>query len=210
MALQSLDNDTIPTGTLRPGVTFGEVNNTVFLIQQVLSKIQTATLVQVAAVTNAGGLDPVGFVDVVPMVAQIDAFGKPTPHATIYKVPYVRLQGGTNAIIIDPLVGDIGLCVFASRDISKIKNSKARGVPGSNRSFNYADGIYIGGVLNGVPDNFIQFSPTGVNVTSTSKVTITAPEVDIVGTLKNNGVNVGSTHHHGGVTTGSGVTSGPA
>ena len=83
------------------------------------------TLVQVVAVTNDGGVEPVGFVDVHPMVAQVDGKGQPTPHGVIYGLPYIRVQGGSNAVILDPQVGDIGLAVFCAQDISKVKATKA-------------------------------------------------------------------------------------
>ncbi len=121
------DANGIPSGQLKPSSTWGEFNNIAFMVHQALSKMQTATLVRVESCTNAGALSPVGFVDVTPLVNQLDGQGNPTPHVTIYNVPYLRLQGGANGIIMDPQKGDIGVCVFASRDISKIKATKKKG-----------------------------------------------------------------------------------
>jgi hypothetical protein len=137
---------------------FGQLQ---FVIKQMIGRTATATLVQIKAVTNDGGVSPVGFVDVNPLVAQLDGNGQPTPHGIIHNVPYLRLQGGTNAVIIDPVVGDIGIAVFASRDISSVKKNKAPSNPGSRRKFSMADALYIGGVLNGVPANYIRFTSTG-------------------------------------------------
>lgn len=209
MALQSQDN-VIPTGQLKPGADWGLFNNITFLVQQMLTKVQTVALVNVVAVSNAGELSPVGTVDVQPMVSQIDAFGIPTPHAPIFSVPYFRLQGGVNAIIIDPVVGDIGICLVCNRDISKVKATKRASVPGSNRTFSFSDGLYLGGVLNGVPNQYVSFGSAGVEIVSPGTVSVTAPNIALNGSLTNNGVNIGSTHHHGGVATGSGVTSGPS
>jgi len=83
-------------------------------------------------------------------------------------------KGGKNGIIIDPEVGDIGLCAIANRDISKIKATKAEAMPGSNRTFSLSDGIYLGGCLNGSPDQFIQFNSSGITITSPTNVTINA------------------------------------
>lgn len=47
------------------------------------------------------------------------------------------------------------------------------------RQFDYADGIYIGGVLNGVPEQYIQYSDTGIHMHSPTKVRITAPEIEL-------------------------------
>lgn len=150
-----------------------------FFVQQTLAKVQTVTLVKVEACTNNGGLSPVGFVDVTPLVNQIDGEGNPMPHETIYNVPYMRLQGGTNAIICDPAIGDIGLCGFASRDISKVKATKKKANPGSRRQFSYSDGLYIGGMLNGTPSQWIQFNSSGIKIHSPAAVILDAPDVQI-------------------------------
>jgi hypothetical protein len=190
-----------------------------FLVQQLLGRAATTTLVQVVACTNAGGLAAVGVVDVHPMVAQIDGVGNITPHGVIYGLPYMRLQGGANAVIIDPVVGDIGLAVICAQDISKVKATKKEGPPGSRRRFDLADGLYIGGVLNAVPTSFIRFGSDGVYITSPTKVTLTAPDIELVGNTNVTGTVIASgdvtgngthlhTHTHSGVTTGGG-TSGP-
>jgi len=139
--------------------------------------MQTATLVRIESCTNAGGLSPVGYVDVTPLVNQLDGQGNPTPHVTIYNVPYFRLQGGTNGIIIDPQKGDIGVAVFASRDISQVKSTKKQGNPGSHRQYSFADGMYLGGMLNGTPTQYIQFSTAGIRIHSPTRVKIDAPDV---------------------------------
>lgn len=177
MASQSQGANGVPNGRQRPSTTWGEFNNLAFMVQQALSKMQTATLVRIEACTNAGALSPVGYVDVTPLVNQLDGQGNPTPHVTIYNVPYFRLQGGVNGIIIDPQKGDIGIAVFASRDISKVKVTKKQGNPGSFRQYNFADGMYIGGVLNGTPTQYVQFSSSGIRIHSPSQVKLDAPAI---------------------------------
>lgn len=156
------------SGQLNPWSTWGEYNNIIFAVQQALNRLQTATLVRVDACTNDGDVSPVGFVDVTPLVNQIDGKGNPTPHITIFGIPYLRIQGGTNAIIIDPQPGDIGVAVFASRDISNVKTTKAQANPGSFRSFEFEDGMYLGGMLNGTPEQYIQFSASGITAVAAS------------------------------------------
>lgn len=170
-----MTSQTIPAGFMSPEVPMGEYNQMAFIINGLIGKIQTVTLVKVVSCTNSGGLSPVGFVDVVPMVNQIDAAGNPQPHSTIHNLPYMRVQGGADAIIIDPKKGDIGLAAFASRDISKVKTTKAQANPGSFRKYDYADGLYIGGFLNGTPTQYIQFSSSGITINSPVQVHITAP-----------------------------------
>lgn len=163
-----------------------------FVVEQLLTRMQTAMPVRVMAVTNDGSVAPVGSVDVVPLVNQVTGDGTTVPHATIFKVPYSRLQGGVNAVIMDPEPGDIGICLFASRDISAVKadpqgaaaegpDGTVKGAPpGSLRTYNFADAVYVGAILNGVPEQFVQFNTDGIRMVSPTKVRVEAPIAEIV------------------------------
>lgn len=161
-------SQTVPLGTLTPWSGAGVYNTIVYTIQQQLAKMQTATLVRVDACTNDGGLAPVGLVNVTPLIEQATGDGTLIPHVTIFDVPYMRLQGGANAVIIDPQPGDIGIAVFASRDISVVQATRAQAIPGSYRQFDWADALYIGGVLNDTPQQYLRFSPDGVEIVATN------------------------------------------
>lgn len=166
-------------GLAQPGDGAGQYGALLFMMRAVLLKeVRTIDLVKIVAVTNSGGVSPVGFVDVQPLVNQVDGNGNATPHGVLHHLPYFRLQGGADAVILDPKAGDIGFAVFACRDISSVKATRAQANPGSNRSFDMADGVYIGGILNGTPAQYLQFTAEGINVVSPSKVTITAPQVE--------------------------------
>lgn len=176
----------LPLGQLNPWSTWGKFNNIAFAIQQLLSKVQTATLVQVVSCTNSGDLSPVGTVNVRPCVNQVDGAGNPYPHTTIFNVPYLRLFGGKNgnAIILDPQAGDIGIAVFASRDLSQVKSTQAPANPGSQRSYDFSDALYLGGVLNGgTPTQYVQFTDSGIRIVSPFKITLQAPEIDLMGNV---------------------------
>lgn len=190
----------------------GHYNATRAVVDQVLSRKHTGTVVRIVAVR--GGVGPVGSVDVEPLVNQIDGKGVGTEHGIIYGLPYLRAQGGTSAIIMDPKVGDVGVALFANRDISNVKTSKAKALPASRRMFSMSDGIYMGGTLNGTPTQYVSFLNDQIQIVSTTKITLSAPEVDlnsdnvkISGTaLTHNGHNINGTHvhpeHDGGTTTG--------
>lgn len=156
-----------------------DYNATRFMILQALGDISTVKLVEVVAVTNAGGLSPVGFVDVKPLVNQLDGYDNAVDHGIVHNIPYFRLQGGTNAVILDPQEGDIGMCGFCDRDISSVKSSRAQANPGSKRRFDMADGLYVGGFLNGEPQQYVQFSSAGVAIVSPTKITLQAPLVEV-------------------------------
>lgn len=208
-------------GFLQPNDANGDYDATSFVVTRLMNRLATTALVQVKAVTTAGAVAAVGFVDVAPMVNQVDGIGDPQPHDTIYNLPYVRIQGGGNAVILDPVIGDIGLAVFCSRDISTVKRTKAIGNPGSRRTFDWADGLYIGGVLNGIPTQYVQFNSSGITVKSPQTITLTGNSIVLngattvngnvgtTGSLTNNGHAVGSTHEHTGVTTGTGISGPP-
>lgn len=158
----SIEQQNNNTGTGYPGqagvwANLSDFNKQYFLVQQLIGTIRTVTLVQVQSCSNADTVDAVGTVDVLPLVNMMDGAGKTYQHETIYNVPYFRLQGGKNAIIADPQKGDIGIALFADRDISSVKNSKKQGNPGSRRRYAFADALYIGGVLNDVPQQYLRF-----------------------------------------------------
>lgn len=166
-------------GAQRQTSSTSEYNALSFLIRQILGNANIATLVQIKAVTNAGGVSPVGFVDVLPLVNQLDGSDNAIPHEVVHNIPYFRLQGGANAVILDPQVGDVGICMFADRDVSSVKANKAQANPGSKRRNDMADGLYVGGVLNGTPTQYVQFSAAGINIVSPTRITLTAPLVEV-------------------------------
>lgn len=134
-------------------------------IQQALGRIGTVKVVKVMGVVNDGGLSAVGFVDVKVMTNLVDGLlGSSQSQDTAFQLPYCRIQGGNNAIIIDPVVGDIGVALICDRDISSVKNNKVFSNPGSFRRFSLSDGIYLGGILNGVPTQYVQMNSDGVTV----------------------------------------------
>jgi hypothetical protein len=127
--------------------------------------VRTAVVVKIMGVDGTNDtLAPVGTVDAMPLVKQMDGAGKCFSHGTIFSLSYVRMQGGTNAIICDPKVGDLGLAVICDRDISSVKANKGEANPGSRRKFSLSDGVYIGGMLNGMPEQYVFFTPTGMKL----------------------------------------------
>lgn len=156
---------TNPAGTGiagQEGLTDGgsQFNEIAFMIEVALGGIATMKLVKVEAVTpGEDGLS--GTVDVLPLVNIMDGLGKTTKLATLFGIPVLRIQGGKNAIVIDPVVGDIGIMVIADRDISAAVAAKGQANPGSFRRFNMADGIYIGGICNAKPEQLLTFKTDG-------------------------------------------------
>jgi hypothetical protein len=167
------------TGQQGVGTTVSEFNTLTFVVQMMLQKVQTVTLVKVISCSNSGGLSPVGTVTVQPLVNQMTGNRQAVAHGQIFNIPYLRIQGGANAVIIDPEPGDLGMAAFCSRDISAVKSAKGSANPGSFRMFDWADGLYLGGFLNGTPQQYIQFSAGGITVVSPTKITLQAPTVEV-------------------------------
>ena len=164
-------------GIEAPNSRSSEHNALDLMIRAMLSRVWTATIVQVRAV-NAGALT----VDVQPLVAQVAGDGTAVPHGTIHGAPFMRLQAGGSAILLDPVAGDIGIGLFASRDISSVKASRAAANPGSRRSHDPADCMYVGGLLNGAAQRFVRMSAAGgLELVDPVSVTVTAPQVMLSG-----------------------------
>jgi len=180
-------------------------------VRSMMRKINVATACRVVKV-HPGALGPTGRVDITPLVNQLDGNDGAVPHGTIFEVPYVRLQGGANAIVIDPEEGDFGFALFADRDISAALATRGQANPGSFRRFDMSDAIYLPAWSGVTPAQYVQFAASGILVHSPTKVTLQAPAVEISAgsltinvtgaveinsaTLKHNGTNVGATHHH--------------
>lgn len=163
-------------GNVQPSDDASAYNELVFQINAIMKRVNTCMPVQVKAV-KAGGLGPVGFVDVQVMVTQLTGNNTVVANPSIQNVPYFRVQGGKNAVIIDPQVGDIGVACFCQRDISSVKKVRAVAPPGSHRMFSFSDAVYFGGTLNGTPEQYIKFDGSGIAVYSPTKITCTAPEI---------------------------------
>lgn len=154
---------TPPSGT-------SQWNRLEFAMRSILNRTATMTLVQVKAVDGLS-------VDVQPMVHQLDGADNAVPHGVVHGVPVWRYQGGSSAVIVDPVVGDIGIALFAHSDISSVKATKAAAPPGSRRKFSWSDAIYMGGILNGDPTQFIRMNAAGgIDIKASGAITINASD----------------------------------
>ena len=167
-------------GQANPFSDASEFNTLDFIIARATDEMQTVSIGEVIAV-NTGAQT----VDVQILVNLVTGANTPVEHEVIAGRPYFRLQGGGNAIICDPVVGDIGIVVFASRDITGVVAAKGAANPSSNRRFSWSDGIYFGGILNGAPTQYMQFlaGGGGINIVSPGTVAIQAPATTNSGTL---------------------------
>jgi hypothetical protein len=158
------------------------------------SKVMTAEVVKVISVTPGGPMQPSGYVDCAPMVNQTDSFGDAIPGTNLYHLPYMRVQGGKVALVIDPEPGDIGLVVFTKADSSNVTQGAEGPVqPASLRTFDEGNGFYVSAFLNKAPETYIELNKNfEINIKAKSDITI-----ETEGDLKIKAANINIT---GGVT----------
>jgi hypothetical protein len=183
---------------------------------------------------SSSGVNGSKTVVVSPMIATLDANGNKQPSVNLVELPHYRIQAGTDAVIIDPEPGDIGVFLCAKRDISNIREGgDVNQVPASFRQFDLADAVMIATIHTKTPTTYIRFKKDGsIEMTAPSSMTINTPLLTLNGDLKVNGKidssgnissssNIGAegtvtgggivlnTHTHSGVQPGSGNTGGP-
>lgn len=159
--------------TTLPHDTSSEANATQFMMHQMLMSKAFITLAVVTEVNETGDI-----LTVKPMVEGFTGSGERIPKSEIYGVPVWRLQRGASAVIMQPVVGDIGLIAICDRDISSVKATRESALPGSNRTHNYADAIYLGGVINSEPSQYVKFANDGIDIVSPLLVSIDAPSIE--------------------------------
>jgi len=154
------------------------------------------------------------------LVSAVDGNGQAWAHGIIHNVPYMRIQGGSNGVILDPVVGDIGIGTVCDRDISTVKSTGAVAAPGSNRKNDMSDMVYLMTIIGAAPTQYIQFNSSGITILSPTQVTITAPNISSSGTWSHTGSFTATgdvkgqgtslhTHVHSGVQSGGSNTGQP-
>ena len=143
-------------------------NSLSFMIQQAIrEQVNTCIICKVVGVSD-------GYVDVLPLVTQVSGKDEAIAPTTLYHLPFMRYHAGIAAVILNPVVGDIGLAVFAGKDCSNVKVGTSEPVPpASFRDNSMANGFYIGGFLNQAPSVFVELTQGGaVNITAPGGVNI--------------------------------------
>lgn len=197
-------NDTVK-GLKKPNTAGSEYNALQFVIKQAIrAQVHTAIPVRVVSVSGL-------FVDVLPLVSQVDGFGEAVAPTTLFHLPSFRYYAGVAAVIVDPVPGDIGLAVFAQSDSSNVgEGTETSQQPGSFRRFSMSDGFYIGGFHAKPPQVFVEVRQDGVvNITAPRAVNVTTPkasfsgDISVAGNITVNGdANIGGIGFNGHTHTG--------
>lgn len=147
-----------------------------YVFKRLLSGAFFIELVEVMAVR---GDAPNLVVDVMPLVTRTGPSGAMIPNSEAFNVPVFRLQRGSSAIIMNPVVGDIGMIAVCDRDNSVARANRKQSVPGSKRTHSKSDALYLGGFLNSAPDQFIEFADGAINITTPNPVNITCSSANV-------------------------------
>jgi len=153
-----------------------------------------------------------------PMIMMISTGGDNIQRAHIAEVPVMQYGGGGFLLSFPLQPGNLGWIKANDRDTSIFLQSFDMSIPNTHRVKSFSDAVFIPDVMTGYTisgddeDSAVLQNLSGsVKISiSSSKVKITAPDVEVVSdTLTHNGVNVGATHTHSGVAIGAGNTGVP-
>lgn len=204
----SLLQDNQPVLNARPEQTVAGAAQDMYIINNLIANIHTMMPVKILSVTvPPDSLAPIGRCEVLPLVQQIDGSNNVYPMGKIINVPYLRVQGGSNAIVIDPQVGDVGLCGFCERDISIVKRTGELSAPDTRRKYDINSAVYMFTMMSGAPTQYIHFKTSGIDIKTTGDLNINGLIIKADGTLITKDGDTVDKHSHGGVQSGGSNTS---
>lgn len=174
-----------------------------YVFERLLSGAFFIELVQVQAVRGAA---PNLVVDATPLVTRTDPSGAMIQNSPIFNIPVFRLQRGGSAIIMNPVIGDIGMIAICDRDTTIARANRKESPPGSRRKHSKSDALYLGGFLNAQPTEYVEFTGSGINIKSSGTVNINGLKIHADGKLELADGSIVDGHDHGGIEPGSGRT----
>ena len=181
--------------TLQSNVKPSDFTSDANLLSKIFDKmLGEASFIELVQVTAVDGLT----CTVKPLLAKRDAVGNKVATIEVSGIPFMRLQMGVSAVLMNPKVGDKGLLLCCDRDISNILATGQESMVATGFTHVKKDGIYLGGVglLGATPTEYIEFTGTGINMVSTGTININGVQITSAGSLIfNNGV-VGESHIH--------------
>ena len=159
-----------------------------------------------------------------PLVMLGTTDGQKISRAQLSNIPVFRFGGGGFFIRFPVKAGDFGWLKATDRDVSLImQRGGLEDWPNTLRQHSFSDGMFF-------PDTLKSWVIDGANADAlviqsldgsvcvslhSGKVKIEAADIEVVGnmsvtgTMTNNGVNIGSSHVHSGVQSGTSNTGGP-
>lgn len=165
-------------------------------------------------------------VQVQPQISVVGTDNNSMSRNSVASVPVLNIGGGGFFVNFDLPEGSLGWIKASDRDISLFLQSYREARPNSRRFHSFSDSLFIPDVMTGytIDDEdsgamVIQNLDGSVRISlNDSRIKITSPQVEIDSadvqitgaSLTHNGVNIGSTHVHGGITPGGDDTGVPS
>ncbi len=119
-------------------------------------------------------------VTVKPLIAQIDADNNKIELSEIFEIPYFRYSAGRTAVKLDPVAGDIGVLIIFKSDSNNIKTGdNSQILPNTFLNYPLYSGIYIGGMLNNDPENYIEIKDDSITINANKKIVINCQTAEI-------------------------------
>lgn len=162
------------------------------------------------------------FIDAQPMIHDQDGSGNLLERGTVFNIPVWRLQSGASAVIMDPKVGDIGLMLCCDKDSRTVRDSLKPALPASGRNHSLGDAVYLGGLLNMTPIQYLRFKEDGIDIVSPlvvnvsaemlslnaeSKIALNSPQIELNGNVSQGaGSNQGNVTFQGNLTAAGEIT----
>lgn len=158
--------------------------------------------IEIVKVVDVRGDAPNLVIDAMPLVMRTDRTGAQIQNSILYDIPVFRLQRGASAIIMNPVVGDIGMIAICDRDTTLVRANRKESVPGSGRKHSKSDALYLGGFLNDKPTEYVEFTSSGINIKTPGTVNINGLKILPDGRLQLADGSIVDAHTHGGVSPG--------
>ena len=149
-----------------------------------------------------------------PAIDLLHVNGSSIPRPVLLDVPVIHPAGGGYLVHIPLDVGDPVLLLFSERDIAVFKRTLEVGPPPTDAIMPLTGAVAVPGFAQTpftAQDGLsLQSADGSVHVRIHEGDVLIRGNVEITGTLRANGVDVGSTHRHGGVQSGSDQSGTPA
>jgi hypothetical protein len=153
------------------------------LILSLIKDVRTTIPVKVMAVHPGTGSPPsIGTVDIQPLVQTVDGTGKLWNLGVTHNAQFSRIQSGGTAIVVDPSVGDIGLASACDRDISSVIAAAGLAGPGSARTHDLADLVYLFSIISAAEiTQYILANSSGITLLSPNTIKVQGQQINLNG-----------------------------
>lgn len=149
---------------------YNDSDNSIYsLVKNILSSVNSCFPVKIVQVNEKT-------IDVVPVYGLVDLKSQPIEPPRINNIKYLKGQSSSYGVNVKPKIGDEGIVIFCSRDISNLDAN----MPSSPRSFDLADAVYIGLIQsNSELKCYVDVGEKDINLMAPNQIKMSAKEINI-------------------------------